>query len=263
MSKSLSYSAISLFAECPERFRRERLTDYRRVRGHDPDSARGVIIHRFMENLVNGYLEGGREWPTEKWATDHMFELWSDGFKDEQVHVIHDVSWTQHGLERSAEASMELVPVIYSDLLHEYEPVSAEREIEMPLPVPGKIYTKLRGKVDMISKPNLIVDYKTAKSQTNDRWMDYDLQATIYSALVGHEKSLINFVRFIFLKKAKPRIQVVSTKRDARHTHWLLTNLIPQVIKTIESEAFAPTPGWWCDRCPVPCGARPDIAVEL
>jgi len=225
------------------------------------ESARGEIVHRLMEDIMNFKMANG-VWPNPEWVEKRSDVLWTTGFNTHGHNVLDSVTDAKFR-EKSMEDTKLLIPQMYTDIFPMVDPLAVEREIELELPYPGREITQLVGKVDLISAPNFIIDWKTRKSPINERWVDSDLQATVYTALTGMKKAVVMFVQFIFLKTKDPRIEIVTTSRDERHTRWLLEDHIPQVIASIENDIFPPTPGWWCGNCPVKCGLFPEYEVEV
>lgn len=265
--KSLSYSSLSTFNSCPLQFYRVKKLESLGLRGHDNDmkNVRGKLVHKFMEDLVNNRIQDG-DWMSEVDAANHMDKLWTDGFpwdEDESVNIMDTIDWDQPFLIKSAEDSQLLVPQIYDEILPRIEPTGAEVHMELDLPKPGKIYTKLRGVVDLTTTTNDIYDWKTSTSQRQAPMSPYDLQATVYATLSGQPRVNVHFVQFIFLKTKEPRIEWETARRDTRHQDWLLNTYIPAVIKIVEQdEEPAATPGWQCMRCPTPCDVNPDIGGQ-
>ncbi len=262
----LSYSALSKFTECPERFKRERMLGLGPGWEYSQASARGTIIHKFMEILIDHKIK------TDNWMLPHnaealMDSLWTSGFpiaEDDATNILQATTWLPEFLEKSKEDSLLLIPQIYDEIIPILEPIGEpEMHLEIDLPVPGQEIKKLHGVVDCMAAPNFIIDWKTRTSGMNQRWLDTDLQATVYTALSGLPKATVQFVQFIFLKKGKPRIEVATTQRDQRHVDWLLHDMIPPIIEQIEDDIMGPTPGWWCDNCPVKCGAYPDLGSRI
>lgn len=261
MNKALSYSSLSKYAECPLRFIAEKSAT-NLVHGYTEKSARGTIVHKFLEELCNDYIANGK-WMDMADAIELMKDMWTNGFitKDTGDNILYEVDWNLEFLEKSIADSLLLVPQIYNDVLPFIDPVSTESLISIPLQYPGSEYTHLHGVVDLVNKTNSIIDWKTSTSVRSQDMLEYDLQATIYAALSGFEKCDVHFVQFIYLKRDDPRIVWQTTKRDKRHTDWLMSKYLPRVVEHIESGIMPPTPGWHCAGCPVQCGVNPNVEV--
>ena len=256
---TLSYSGLSLFSECPERFKREKLSNLILEREATQFTVRGTIIHKFMEDIINIQIESG-EWPDTYTAIDHMENLWNDGFDENGKNILDTCTWQNDFIEKSMEDSVSLVPIMYDELFPFLtNPIATEKHIEHPI---DDKYM-LHGYIDYIGEPNTIIDWKTKTSPMNTRWLEQDLQATVYAALSGWDKVNVHFVQFIYLKTKAPRIEWGSTTRDRRHTDWLLNEMIPPVIRSLEADITPPTPGWWCTNCPLPCDALPNVSVNV
>lgn len=261
--KALSYSALAQFDECSEQFRRLRLTDVTVERTYTPQSARGILFHKFMENMCQFYVENG-QWPTQKLSAEMAMDIWENGFIEEHESMagqnpLHIVDWDEQFLSKSKADTLLLIPMIYDKVLPNIDPLSVEASISMPLPIPGRTYGGLHGKIDCISAPNFIIDWKTTGSGVRNTWMEENLQATVYAALSGFKKALVQFYYFVFLKTKDPRIEVVSTHRDQRHIDWLFSVKIPTVNRMIDEGIYNPSTGFRCYECPVKCGAIPDM----
>ena len=255
MITSLSYSSLSKFDECPERHHREYYKlGNKRNRDDTHQSQRGDIFHKYMEELVNTHINTG-DWPSVFESKERMRQVWNTAtgvIRHEDNKVFY---------ERSAESSLILVDEIYRILVPMLRPTATEQLVEIDLPHPGKQIKRLRGYIDMLAEPNLIYDWKTRTSPM--KWLESDLQATVYATIMGYQKATIVFAQFIFLSKQRPRIELATTSRDVRHSEWLLNVKIPAVIKAIEANIIVPTPGWHCSVCPVPCGMMPDKEVKF
>lgn len=225
------------------------------------ESARGTIVHRFMEEVANHQILSGK-WMKETDAADLMNELWNKGFptkEDPEVNIIDAVDWDDNFLDKSISDSLLLVPQIYREVLPNLSPVRAESYMKIPLRHPGKRYQYLHGVIDLVNNPNAIIDWKTSKRPRRQDMTDYDMQATIYAALSGMDYVNVHFVQFVYLKRDAPRIEWDSTKRDVRHIDWLQDKYLPAVVAQIEADIYPPTPGWHCAYCPTPCGIIPTL----
>ena len=263
-TKALSYSALNKFLECPEMFHRTRTLGMGPSWEYTPFSARGQIMHAWLEKLVNVRIMNG-DWPSTTYAEELMTEYWTEFFplpEDKQVNLLDVAGWTADFHDKSFNDAMDLIPQFYDKVAPLIHPLEAEAYRTIDLPVPGKEYKRLHGYIDVVAEPNILIDWKTSKSAKNPKWLDTDLQATVYAALSGWDKLDMHFIQFIFLKTKKPRIEIATTKRDIRHVDWLLNEMIPAVIAQLESGVHLPRVGWHCDRCPAPCGAKPDLMVE-
>ncbi len=259
MLSHLSYSSLDKFAGCGEQFRRLKIEELE-GESNTQDNARGKLMHHWLENLVIHRIEHG-DWPTQEEARDSLDLVWHEGYEEPNgYNPLTNMDWEEKFLLKSYEDSFVFIPQLYG-LINNWVPIAAEREIEIELPFPGKEIKTLQGRIDVTIEPNIIVDWKTKTSPMNAKWLDADLQPTVYTALLGLDKAIINFVQFVYYKRDKPRIVIASTTRDARHTEWLLNTHIPSVIESIESGRFVANPGWHCSFCPVPCGAFPDGVV--
>lgn len=258
-NNALSYSSLSKFNQCPLQFARvkaiqERMADY------SQDSARGTIIHRYMEDLINDYMLQGR-WMDINDAKDLMNDLWNNGFmtkEDDTLNILEAPEWDSQFLEKSIDDSMLLVPMIYEEILPTLSPIATESYKRIPLVKGGKQYKYLHGVIDCVNSNGSIIDWKTSKSERRQEMSEYDLQATVYAALTENVRTSVHFVQFIYLKRNAPRIVWDSTKRDQRHVDWLMNDYIPQVMAQIEADIYPPTPGWHCKWCPTPCNVDPN-----
>ena len=258
--KTLSYSGLSLFSECPERFRREKMSNLELDFQVTQNTVRGTIIHKFMEDIINIYIKSGN-WLDQDIAIEHMETIWNEGFdNDNGVNVLDTCPWSNDFLEKSIEDSKILVPQMYEEIFpYLSNPIATEQHLEMNI---DKNW-KLHGYLDYMGEPATIIDWKTKTSPMNERWLEQDLQATVYAALSAWEKVSVHFVQFIFLKTKGPRIVWSTTNRDRRHTDWVLNDMIPQVIRSLDEKISPPTPGWWCGNCPLPCDALPNVSVNV
>lgn len=255
----LSYSSLALFAKCGLQFQRVKIEQAVEPSGN-METARGKLIHKWIEDVAQLRIDHG-EWPSIDDANSILEHYWHEGYDDDGFNPLNDTEWTDEFLHRSYNDSFKLVPILYDKVFSTIVPQSVENHLEVALPQPGKTIKTLHGIIDMFHEPDGIIDWKTRGSAMNEQWIDTDLQATVYAALSGYQKTRISFVQLIFPKRAKPNVRVVTTERDVRHVDWLLEDLIPSVIRAIESEMYTPNPGWQCHFCPVPCGVLPDVGT--
>jgi len=257
--KALSYSSLSKMGDCALRFDVERKLAERESMYSDK-SVRGTIIHKFMEELINdSFLQG--KWMGVTDAMDLMNVLWNEGFDTDngKENILEVINWNTDFLEKSIKDSILLVPQIYEEILPLIKPIEVEAYRTIPLLVPGAEYTHLHGYIDVICESNSIIDWKTSTTVRREDMNEYDLQATVYHAISGMIRSNVHFIQFIFLKRDAPRIEWQTTKRDSRHTRWLMEKYLPLVVKQIDSGFLPPTPGWHCANCGVQCGVNPNI----
>jgi hypothetical protein len=258
MIDRLSYSSLNLFNKCPEQFKRVKLAELpEEPQLSTQEQARGSIMHKLMETLITTKMETG-EYPDETDAESILTYYWEEGFEKDGKNVL-DIAWTDEFLVRTIDQSYTFIPRIYKRVLPDLVPLSVEQHIEIDLPKPGKTIKKLHGYIDLVADGGIITDWKTHKSPLNDKWLDVEMQATVYTALTGLPKATVNFVQFIFpgTDKTKPSLVVSSTKRDLRHVDWLLNVYIPSVIQAIETDNIVPSVGWQCYFCPTKCGVFP------
>ena len=174
--KTLSYSGLSLFSECPERFRREKMSNLELDYQVTQNTVRGTIIHKFMEDIINIYIKSGN-WLDQNIAVEHMETIWNEGFDNGNgVNVLDTCPWNNDFLDKSIEDSKILVPQMYDEIFpYLSNPTATEQHLEMNI---NKKW-KLHGYLDYIGEPATIIDWKTKTSPMNERWLDQDLQATV------------------------------------------------------------------------------------
>lgn len=252
----LSFSSLNLFSRCPEQFHRIKLAGLPEDAPQSTqEQVRGKIMHKLMEEIIKRKIDMG-EYPSESDAESILAYLWEEGWEEKGKNVL-DIEWETEFLTKTVDQSYTLIPKIYKRVLPDLLPLHTEQEIVIDLPHPGETIKQLVGTVDLVADGGIITDWKTHRSPMNDKWIDVELQATVYTALIGLPKATINFVQFIFGSAKNGQLVVSSTKRDVRHVDWLLNVHIPSVIKAIETENFVASPGWVCYFCPVKCGVFP------
>ena len=126
---TLSYSGLSLFSECPERFKREKLSNLILEREATQYTVRGTIVHKFKEDIINIQIESG-DWPDMYTAVDHMENLWNDGFEENGINVLDSCTWQNDFIEKSMEDSVSLVPIMYDELFpYLTNPIATDKHI--------------------------------------------------------------------------------------------------------------------------------------
>jgi hypothetical protein len=257
----LSYSSLSKFIECPERFRREYILGLGREDREEPSQnlIRGRIVHKVLETLIQERIDTGA-YPLVADAQALANDYWDNGYDDEGQNVLQRTTWDEEFYEKSKKDTGLLIPQVYDLVFNYLTPSQVEERVTLQLDTD----LELVGVLDVLSTtPNMIIDWKTRTSPIRPAYLDADLQATVYAALSGFQKVHVQFGQLIFLKRDKPRLVLGDTARDIRHVTWLTDELIPKVMRAIETESLPPTPGWWCVNCPVKCGAYPDLEIKV
>lgn len=132
-------------------------------------------------------------------------------------------------------------------------------EYHVSFNVPG-VPVPIVGYVDMIARPCMGVDFKTAgRSWTQER-ADKDLQSLFYVAAL-HQMGIVTlpaqFEYIVFVKLKTPKVQRFTVTKTAEDVWWLF-RLIADAYNAIQGEAYMPNGvgSWMCS--PRYCGFYSD-----
>lgn len=249
----LSYSSISLFAECPERW-------YNRyILKHPEDPSKELLIgsafHSCMEDNFNHKL---------KYGVDISRSMVKDVFEHRFKEATAEQGFSDKDVEDHLPTAWLLVEQYHREIASTLIPKEVEKKFEIPLP--GQHIKKLIGFIDLIIEDGTFIDYKTTFLPWPDAKVTQSLQPTVYGLLSGaknldFEYHMILKAEFARKEKFGDGIVIKKTVRRQKDFDWLMV-MITKMINILESDNFydyvIPSPSPACLKCPYrkPCGYR-------
>ena len=130
--------------------------------------------------------------------------------------------------------------------------ISVEHPFEVPLINPDsqeKLDLPLVGRIDLIEKGPVIVDFKTSAKRPDIKTVDSNLQITAYCYAYHFKTGRLPDLRMDYLVKTKtPKMEKINTSRNPNDFKKLF-NLAREVLKGIKSNVFFANPSWRCGDC--------------
>jgi len=228
--KSLSFSALSAFTQCPLKFKCKYIWGMQ-----EPPSA-AITFGNNIHNTLRYFCE---DWKRGNFKTlDEMLSIYErvwrrEGFLD----TVQEEEYKQAGREW-------LKNYYEIELLHQKEPpIYIEKGFALE-----NFDLPLRGKIDRIDKTKegwVILDYKTGEEKEEDDKQSA-LQLAIYAlatkAIAGE---LPNRVAFVYLKTGAI-IPKTFTEKDLEE----VSESIADSIQQIKKGEFPPKKNYFCTNCP-------------
>lgn len=240
MIDHLSYSAISLYLNCPENFRRKYVEKQPTI------TTPALVFGSAFHNTVETYLA------SQIGPIDHgnLYEIWSLKWQ-RQLENEPNCDWGAEMPEQYYNDGIRLLTtpdvtqMINAIRLKEDEQgAMIERKLE--LRVPG-VPVPIIGYMDIMTADGIPGDFKTSQyAWTQDKARD-ELQPTFYLAALnqaGYTVPGLRFRHYIVTKAKKPQAQVLEHQRTWDEIFWLY-ELIQRVWNAIEKEVYPLNPSAW------------------
>lgn len=232
----LSYSSLSLYAECPAKWRFKYVQKI--TTKQSPALIFGSAVHDTIELLLMRRFEG---WPmgnlVEAWA-----RAWHQRSKGDSVdwsgdlpEELENMGAQLFGSPDTKAAIESLRPALWGEL-----PAIEQR---ITLSVPG-VPLPIIGYLDMLADDGVIVDFKTAARKWTHTQAQQETQPLFYLAALnqmGVDHTPGRFRHIIFTKGRQPSIQILETERSTDELLWLM-RVIAGIWRAIEAEHFPMNP---------------------
>jgi putative RecB family exonuclease len=256
-----SWSKISLWLRCPQRFRFEYIE---RVQRQHVSVALllGSAVHGALCLFHARVLQG--ETPSTAAIEQQVEDLLRSSIRGSDVPVTY--SKTEPDLEAAVLLSRQLIRT-YLDSPRSGTVLAVEKELLTA--VPG-VSLPLVGVLDRIDRdPSggvVVVELKTAGRAWSEEEASLHGQATTYAALMGSLGRPVR-IRFEVLTKTKvPRLQAIETQRDSSDVERLMHE-IRMVERAVKAGAFPRNQSPLnCSSCPYrrPClGDRQSASFQV
>lgn len=235
----LSYSAISLWLNCPENFRRKYVEKQPTIT--TPALVFGSAFHATVEDYLIAQSHDverslvelwGHKWgtcverePNCDWGAETPEQYHNDG-----IRLL---------------TSPDVVRMINAIRLREdNEGPMVERKLE--LRVPG-VPVPIIGYMDIMTADGVPGDFKTSATLWSQDKARDELQPTFYLAALnqaGYTVPGLRFRHYVVTKAKKPQAQVLEHRRTWGEIMWLY-ELIQKVWNAIEKEVYPLNPNTW------------------
>jgi CRISPR/Cas system-associated exonuclease Cas4 (RecB family) len=251
--KSLSYSTVSQYANCPERVYYEKIEHLPKINGMSGKALFGISIHSTIAAFFRGLLNN------VKLDIDQLV----------RVFKIRYESWPATGIVENTVAIDDLCAEAKT-LLQQFlasDPPTSIIAIEKPHKY------SLTSTLDCVTQVDLLVrdangvlnviDIKTtSKSPTQDQIDKYEEQCLTY-AMAYHEPVKAKIWMFLRRKK-NPEFQSIDLDID-RIEYREIIDKFTNVAKAISAGIHFRNKGWMCGGCPYSymCKRKPEANAEV
>ncbi|MBT9133107.1 MAG: hypothetical protein DDT33_01638 [Firmicutes bacterium] len=228
--KSLSYSSVSMYLQCPRMF------EYRYVRKLPVLSVGAALIQGSAYHAAMAAAMTEKLYQGLPLSLTETLDVYSTSFNQQMTKYESEGTNIDWGGIYSAEWKDKLVPLIklyYNDYVKELKPKAIE--VYKKVMVGG---IPVSGRIDLILTNGKVIDHKVSGRTMSQLDADRDLQVTFYAML---EDAPIEFDFHMAVTTKEPKIVCVSTKRTVKNIIWC-KNLVRKVWEGINSGIFAPNP---------------------
>lgn len=236
MIDHLSYSAISLYLNCPENFRRKYIAKEPTI------TTPALVFGSAFHNTVEHYLLINRDRP--------LVDIWPEVFTGAMVDN-RGCDWGAETPEQYHNdgirllSSPDVVKMVDAIRLREDDngPM-IERKLE--LRVPG-VPVPIIGYMDIMTADGVPGDLKTSQYSWTQERARNELQPTFYLAALNQAGCTVPGLRFrhyVVTKAKKPQAQVLEHQRTWDEILWLY-ELIQRVWRAIECDVYPLNPSAW------------------
>lgn len=246
--KSLSYSTVSQYIQCPEKVFLEKIDCLPKI-GNSVNLVYGVSLHTVCEAYSRGLMLNHRF--SAEILKRVFVQKWNDFNEDQIIY--------------GKNTKDELFALAYKmiDLLIEAEPPYQILSIERPVHIPIQDDFVIIGKADLVFRDKdgmlCVTDVKTsAKAYSDEDLLNTSYQAFTYSQIFNEP---VKLKVFLFVKTKIPRFEVIDldiSKVD--YAEW--RNRFLQVKRAIEAGIRFKIRGWTCSTCPLAYHCLADTKQE-
>lgn len=242
----ISPTQVELYLKCGEAYRRRYIN--REVIPPRIALIKGTAVHKgAAEHNFKQKLKTHRDLPARK-LIDSAVATFDDRVKHDGVMLQPDEKTVgkRKALGQARDSVVRLAGLFAGQVAPKYQPKYVESEQRIELEASPR---DLLCKVDLITKPNEILELKTGTKSLNQAKVDGLMQLTFesltYKALHKQQPKRIILEQMVDLKS--PKVLTFKTNRT-REDYVALVNTINAAITGIEAGQFKPaSPGaWWC-----------------
>lgn len=237
---ALSVSSVSLFARCPEHWRRRYLE--RMYEAPSGAMLLGSAVGAAEAQADHQQMESG-----ERPSSDFTLDVFSDEFEERTGR--EEVDWGTSKPGDVKDAGIRVVQAYDEQVAPHVQPVAVEREFNLSF---DGVEWGFRGFIDLEEADGAVVDRKVKGKKLTPADASVDLQASAYLMARRAEGNPAPVFRFHDCVKTKtPYAEVLPTTRTdaqldafidrlfrvAAEMNWRITN---------EVWGYAPPGSWWC-----------------
>ena len=167
-------------------------------------------------------------------------------FRDGRINFTEQVDWSGNDRNDLLLIGLKMLDVYLGAHLRVMQITGVEVTQEREVMVEGAKYI-FESHLDAIT-PSTIIDHKTSARLWTQRRADDDLQPTCYLWNVPGEQYV--FTYYVITKTRDPQVQSLSTVRSPERLRELENEIIPRVVRGINSGSFPCTKDTWrCGYC--------------
>lgn len=252
----VSFSQLSTYLQCPERFRQRYLLDARPSH-RASELVFGNAIHAALAVHHEHLMRDGTPLELSR-LTDEFDDILAIAQQGDVPVLWED----DDGPEVARDKGHALLALYHRDV-RPHRVLQVEVPFQIQFQRDGEGEETLAGIVDLIEEDDggqvWITELKTAQRRYGQDRLLYDHQMSIYAAAREALGVPIAGLRFRLLLKGKePRIEDIIVVRDGAQLDET-RHVLKQVLRAIDQRIFYPVRGWGCAKCPyrASCGESP------
>lgn len=243
----LSSSQINLYSQCSLKYKFQYVDQLPK-----PFKASGLVFGSAIHATLSWFhheLLAGRQPPLEQ--VNRVFEAdWYGQTVESEIRYKENETATSLML-----LGRGMLALYYQEPHHRVEGTELPFTVPLIDPVTGEsLGINLEGFIDLLEKPDTIVEFKTSIKVMDIKDVTVQLSAYSYAYEFLHERLPKLFKVVSFLKTKRPRIHVQETRKC---DHQRFFNLAKKVFEGIQAQIFFPRQSFMCAGCEYtePCQA--------
>lgn len=244
MISTISYSQVSKFLKCPRQWMFKYL---KRI----PESSsgyalQGIAYHEALATNFSYKLRNEQDLPIsdvlDAYSTAWVNSLYNKSFSE--TGPIEGIVWEEDP-GKLKDSGIICVESYHAKIAPSVKPKLVEETLKKS--ITPKV--SITGRLDLVTKEDLLVDHKLKGRRMAQADVDRDIQPSTYLFLLGKKSGNIAYHVAI---RGKDIISIMNTSRTEEEMNWW-NKFILDVILQMNSGVYPPNPtGWWCSEtwCP-------------